>query len=176
MKQGPRSGGMRLSAAELLLVPWALAYMVLVSLDDAVGVIKALHVRRFRGFRIGQSTVGALLTSRARVLAWSSMHRDFLSETLIRCSTEGGELCCWELSSVRPVPWLDPGPWYITPTNRAAARLVPELVPSGVSVEEFPEGCHWTATAVHCQAQPDRAAEWLAGFLAKLQPGNSGAA
>jgi hypothetical protein len=59
--------------------------------------------------------------------------------------------------------------WYITPVNRNAAFLLPQLMPPGLLVSQFPTGGPYAAMFIHCQADPEQARTWLQPFLNGLR-------
>lgn len=153
----------------LLSAAVGLPYLLLVELDNVVGVVTRRHLNVFLAHDVAGRPLGELIAARAGTVAWSAKHRDFLFQTDLTCRVDGA-LGCWEIDYSRPRPWLPEQPFYITPTNRTSARLVPELIPAGLTVDRFPEVAY-RAGAIYDTAAPKKAREWLEPWFDEKFPG-----
>jgi hypothetical protein len=151
-----------------VLVVWAVVDLMLVEFDNVIGIVRGRHLREFLAYCVGESCVADLVAERAGSVAWTTRHRDWMHETCIECVTVDGGTCTWVFSLVPPRPWVERGPFYVTPTNPGAAELLPELVPLGyANGREFPTGGPYSPGAIHDIAEPDRARAYLESWLQK---------
>jgi hypothetical protein len=156
-----------------LQYPVGLVYLLAVVADDLVGFGNRRLLRRFKAHRIGNCTLRELLDVRASTVSWAAQHRDLLHETYVTCLARDIGICTWVVSTASPVPWVDKQPLYITPTTPAAAQVLPELIPSGMSLATFPTGGPYAASAIYCLANPAAAQTWLAPLFGRLGAGES---
>jgi hypothetical protein len=146
-----------------------LALMYLPALDERLGFFTGRDLRRFLDHEVGGATVATLVASRGGAAVWRATHRDWIDETEIECTLEGGVRCCWTFSHGPPRPWLVRQSYYVTPTNRHAARLIPELLPGNLKPGVFAEQ-PWGSGVAYDMAEPTKAREWLEPFLRKKLP------
>jgi hypothetical protein len=108
-----------------------------------------------------------VIESRIARCEWSVPHEGFIWASVVECWPTGEGLFRWEVSHHPPVPWLAPG-LYVTPLNRAAAKLVPELLPSGLKdTRMIPEG-RYAPGVIYQLAEPERTREWLAPLIERM--------
>ena len=94
---------------------------------------------RFRALPLDDSqSLGAAIESRAGRCEWVAAHDEYIFATNIECMSGGPTRLVWELNHAAPRPWLERRVLYVTPVTRSAAELVPELLPSGVRLEQIP--------------------------------------
>jgi hypothetical protein len=98
---------------------------------------------------------------------WAAQHEGRVWTSVVKAELRD-ETFCWEVSSAPPRPWLPPG-IYITPLNRRAAELVPELLPRGVTDLRFVPISHYASGVIYDIAQPDKAREWHAHVFARVR-------
>lgn len=139
------------------------------AIDNRLGILVGQDLRRLQAHQIDGVSLATLVRQRAGLVTWSAAHRDDLRETDVECRLPDGQRCCWEVSHYRPRPWVRQDV-YFTPTNRAAATLVPELIPRGRLIPgRFPEQpC--AGGAVHDMAEPERARELFERYFRKHHP------
>jgi hypothetical protein len=155
-----------LVAAPVLLIIWRLYLPVL---DEHLGVFTRRDLRLFLTHSIGETTVGAVIEARAGAVTWRATHRDWLSETDLEGTTRDGTSSRWTVTHWPPRPWLPRLGVYITPTNRSAGALVPELIPRDVAVEALPIQAYRPG-AIYDLAEPLKAREWLEPYLRRMVP------
>jgi hypothetical protein len=143
--------------------------LYLPALDERLGFFTGRDLRRFLAHEVGDATVATLVASRGGAAVWRATHRHWIDETDIECRLEGGVRCSWTVSHSPPRPWLARQTYYVTPTNRRAARLIPELLPGNLTPGVFAEQS-WGSGVAYDMAEPTRAREWLEPFLRKKLP------
>jgi hypothetical protein len=151
-------------AMPVLLIAWRIYAPVL---DERLGIFTGRDLRLFLAQDVSGMTVGATIHARAGAIAWRASHRDWLSETDLEGTTAQGSLCCWTVTHWPPRPWLPRQDVYVTPTNRAAAALIPELVPGRLKPTALPEqACR--PGAIYDLVEPQKAHEWLEPHLRRM--------
>ena len=95
-----------------------------------------------------------VVEERAGPCQWSARHDEFIFATEIECSSANGGLFRWELSHSPPRRWLSQQPLYLTPLNRAAAALLPELLPSGMTSDRVPQQGRYGSGFLYDLARP----------------------
>lgn len=149
----------------LLLLPY---YVLGPYVDNWVGLGTRKHLRMFFAHGVGGRPLRSLVEARLADCEWWVRHDGYMWASVVECLAKGQGLFRWELSTEAPVPWLDPGV-YVTPMNRAAAALVPELLPPGFGdLRQIPES-RYASSVIYGLADQAKLAEWLAPVMKKLR-------
>jgi hypothetical protein len=152
-----------LVAAALVL---RMAYFVLgPSIDNFLGVLTQRDLRLFRRHVVGGVTLDQLVMSRAGLVVWTVQHHEYIWASEIEARAESG-VYRWELSHLAPRPWLASQTVYLTPLNRPAAELTPELLPQGLRDIQIPPA-GYRAGVIYDIAQPAKAREHFGPWLRK---------
>src|SRR5256885_1263747 len=116
-------------------------YLADARIDNSLNVLTSRDLNLFRekvlvdGVRLGD-----LVERRAGDCRWSAKHDEYIWASNIGCELPDGRYYAWEISHVPPRDWLATKPPYVTPLSRAAAALVPELLPPGFDMRDMPFG------------------------------------
>jgi hypothetical protein len=136
-------------------------------IDNWLGILTGRDLRYFMATMVSGQGLRELVEARAGSCKWAAQHEGRMWTSVVQGEVLG-ETFRWEVSSVPPRPWLRPG-IYITPLNRRAAELVPELLPAGVTDLRFVPISHYASGVIYDIAQPDKASEWHAHVFANVR-------
>lgn len=151
-------------AVELLSLPY---YVLAPSIDNWLGLRTRRDLRQFFEFGADGRPLRAIVEERVGPCEWCARHEGYIWATVVECLTRDAGWFRWEVSSHPGVPWLPSG-LYVTPLTRAAAALVPEILPSGIEISSVPTD-NFASAVIYQLAEPDKTREWLAPLLARIQ-------
>jgi hypothetical protein len=153
-----------LSALPVIYVSY---YLIGPYVDNWLGILTRRDLRYFMTTTVSGKGLRELVEARAGSCKWAAQHEGRMRTSVVQAEALG-ETLRWEVSSAPPRPWLPPG-IYITPLNRRAAELVPELLPQGVTDLRFVPISHYASGVIYDIAQPDKAREWHAQVFARVR-------
>jgi hypothetical protein len=135
--------------------------------DNWLGFLTRRDFRHFVARTVGGEGLRELVERRAGSCLWSAQHEGYMWKSVVRCVAED-RVFTWEVSNGPPPrPWLSTGV-YITPLNRDAATLIPELLPPGFRDLRHIPVCRYDAGVIYDIAQPDEAKRWWESLRVKL--------
>jgi hypothetical protein len=123
-------------------------YLLGPEIDNLVGWCRTRDLNRFLNHQVGEQPLRQIVETRLGSCRWSSRHDEVIWATNIECTDARERTLSWELSHLPPREWLPKQRTYITPLNRTAAEVTPELLPVGVRASHLAVRA-WGAGAVH---------------------------
>jgi hypothetical protein len=140
------------------------------SVDNCLGILTRRHLTRFREHRLGDTTLSAVVESRAGQVTWLAHHDEYIWASDIEARAAGGVVYRWEISKAPPRPWLPPQELYLTPLNFAAAHLVRELLPLGLSNLQRIPAFGYRSGVIYDMADPQQSMNHYGPWLRKTFP------
>lgn len=125
-------------------------------IDNQLGIITSRDLARFRDLPTASGpSLGAAIESKAGGCSWAAAHNEYIFATNIECKSFGTPGLTWEISHNPLRPWLGRQAVYVTPLSRSAAVLLPELLPSGVAIDQVPL-TRFSSGVIYDLAKPTR--------------------
>lgn len=118
------------------------------SIDERLDYLTRRSLNEVQGFRTNGWTVRDLVDARYRNARWAAYHRDYITETYVRCDAldVGGApvammwVVTWHLAVQRLRPTLEP---LVTAHNLAAYQIAPALYVHGHPLFKSPDMANW---------------------------------
>lgn len=108
-------------------------------LDNHLSILTRRDLRAFLSHRVGEASLEQLINRRAGAVQWTARHDEFIWASELDAQSNEGQVYRWDVSHLPPREWLPSQSLYVTPLNRSAADLVPELLPAGLDRRHLPE-------------------------------------
>jgi hypothetical protein len=124
-------------AVRVRAAQWAY-YIFGPAIDNLLGVLTRRDLHLFKGVLLDGRSLGSVIQERAGTCWWTARHDEVIFATEIECNASSG-VFRWELSHSPPRSWLPAQALYVTPLNRVAAELVPEILPPGIDPKSVPQ-------------------------------------
>jgi hypothetical protein len=148
-------------AVYFILGPW---------IDNRLGILTGRDLKVFGAHVVAGSSLEELVSSRAGSVAWTVEHDEVIWASEVVAKADTGEEYRWEISHAAPRQWLPVQSVYITPLNRAAARLLPELLPKELRDVHLIPLSRYGSGVIYDVAHPDKNMEHYGPWLRKRFP------
>jgi hypothetical protein len=140
------------------------------SIDNGLGILTRRHLTQFSEHSLGDTTLSAVVESRAGQVTWLAHHDEVIWASDIEARAADGVVYRWEISKAPPRPWLPPQELYLTPLNFGAAPLVPELVPLGLNDLQRMPAFGYCSGVIYDMANPQQRMKHYGPWLRKTLP------